>query len=317
MQQPWIQVFVDLPGHRKIIRLRNDLKLKERYEAVGLIVSLWSWAAVHAPDGDLSDQTAQDLADACGWRRSAKGFVEALVAAGFVDREGDTLTLHDWDGYQGMLQESVSRGRRKAAGRQKAYRQRRKMREAAMGRLRELGAADEILASAIAKTVLREALDSAETDALKRSDQGQTVLRELQGDAREGNDRNVTHDVTDFAMSHNGDGSTNTNTNIYLLNKAVVATMYDGVTPDERDQLKLIGGRIGQNILLLSDRQMDDLLDKLGGDGFEAYGQRLVAWIRKTGANVDHYQTILKWWREDMVPTVPEPELLWSGKERA
>lgn len=317
MQQPWIQVFVDLPGHRKVIRLRNELKLKERYEAVGLVVSLWSWAAVHAPDGDLSDQTAQDLADACGWRKSAKGFVEALVAAGFVDREGDALTLHDWDGYQGMLQESLNRGRRKAAGRQKAYRQRRKLRETAMERLRELGAADEILASAIAKTVLREALDSAETEALRGSGQAQAVLRELRGEPREEEDRNVTHDVTDSSMSHNGDGSTSTNTNIYLLNKAVVATMYDGVTPDERDQLKLIGGCIGQNILLLSDRQMDDLLDKLGGDGFEAYGQRLVAWVRRTGANVDHYQTILKWWREDMAPAAAEPELLWSGRAQA
>jgi hypothetical protein len=93
--------------------------------------------------------------------------------------------------------------------------------------------------------------------------------------------------------------------------------MYNGVTPNEQDQLKLIGGTIGQNLLLLSDRQMDDLMGRLGVDGFEAYAQRLVAWIRRTGANVDHYQTILKWWREDMAPAASGPELLWVGREPA
>ena len=70
-------------------------------------------------------------------------------------------------------------------------------------------------------------------------------------------------------------------------------------TGDDRDILKLIGGSVGQGILLLSDRQLDDLMERMGLDGFDAYGKRLVDFVYRTGANIDHYHTLLKWWRED------------------
>lgn len=67
----------------------------------------------------------------------------------------------------------------------------------------------------------------------------------------------------------------------------------------ERDVLKFIGGDVGQGVLLLSDRQMDVLLERMGLDGFNAYAKRLVDFVYRTGANIDHYHTLLKWWRED------------------
>lgn len=274
MQQPWFQVFADLPGHIKIGKLRDGLKLKSRYEAVGLIVCIWSWAAVHAPSGELTEVSAQDLADAAGWRKSAKGFLEALVSSGFVDRgEDGSLSLHDWDGHQGMLQDALSRSRKKAADRQKAYRDRKR----------------------------------AEREAAQRP----SPVPE------ENAPRNATHSVTGDITGHNSNGPTSTNTNTYTyLSKSVVdPTLPMGVTPDgdcgDRDILKLIGGDVGQGVLLLTDWQMDDLISRMGLDGFDAYAKRLVAWVQRKGAQVDHYRTLLRWWQEDTAPK--EPELLYTG----
>lgn len=259
MQQPWFQVFADLPGHKKVCKLRDGLKLKSRYEAVGLVICIWAWAAVHAPSGDLTDVSAQDLADAAGWRKSAKGLVEALVASGLVDRTEGGLALHDWDDHQGMLQDALARSRAKTAARVRKHRAKRK----------------------------------AEDEAL------QPPVSPEENTARNGQ-RNVTGNVTGNAG--NGPTITSTITNTYLSECGSSLTLCDGVTPDGgdgRDILRIIGGDIGQGMLLLSDRQMDDLLGRMGQEGFDAYGKRLVDFVCRTGANIDHYHTLLKWWRED------------------
>ena len=65
-------------------------------------------------------------------------------------------------------------------------------------------------------------------------------------------------------------------------------------------QLKFMGGKLGKGVLLLSQEQQEDLLDKLGLDGFDLYTERLADFIIKNNAKVaNHYATILKWWEED------------------
>lgn len=52
--------------------------------------------------------------------------------------------------------------------------------------------------------------------------------------------------------------------------------------------------------LLLTDEQLDDLVDKMGTDAFDDYVERLVDFIVEKGAKVkNHYATILKWYNED------------------
>ena len=52
--------------------------------------------------------------------------------------------------------------------------------------------------------------------------------------------------------------------------------------------------------LLLTDEQLDDLIDKMGIDAFDDYVQRLSDFIIDNGAKVkSHYATILKWYNED------------------
>ena len=71
-------------------------------------------------------------------------------------------------------------------------------------------------------------------------------------------------------------------------------------TATEDNQLKCIGGTLGKGVVYLSDRQKDDLLDRLGLDAFNRYVDRLATFIIDKKAHVkNHYETILKWYEED------------------
>ena len=74
----------------------------------------------------------------------------------------------------------------------------------------------------------------------------------------------------------------------------------DSTTTTEENKLKLIGGKLGRNVVYLTDRQLSDLLDKLGLDAFNRYVERLATFIIDKNAHVkSHYETILKWYEED------------------
>lgn len=64
--------------------------------------------------------------------------------------------------------------------------------------------------------------------------------------------------------------------------------------------LNPVGGVLGQGVVFLTDEQTDDLLEKLGLDVFDHYVKKLATFIIKNDASVkNHYETILKWWRQD------------------
>ena len=64
--------------------------------------------------------------------------------------------------------------------------------------------------------------------------------------------------------------------------------------------VKALGGELGQDVVFLSDEQISDLLDKLGIEVFDHYVKKLSHYIITNGAYVkNHYETILKWCRED------------------
>ena len=68
----------------------------------------------------------------------------------------------------------------------------------------------------------------------------------------------------------------------------------------ENSRLKLLGGTIGKGVVFLSDDQMGKLLDVLGMEAFNYYVERLADFIIDKQAHVkSHYDTILKWYRED------------------
>jgi hypothetical protein len=66
-------------------------------------------------------------------------------------------------------------------------------------------------------------------------------------------------------------------------------------------KLELVGGTLGRGVVLLSQAQMDALLEELGFDGFNYYVGKLATFIiEKKATVVNHYATIRKWAKEDM-----------------
>lgn len=78
----------------------------------------------------------------------------------------------------------------------------------------------------------------------------------------------------------------------------------------EEDVLKLVGGSLGKGVVYLTDRQLGDLMDRLGLDAFNRGVDRLATFIIDKNAHVkNHYETILKWHEEDSkVSKAPHPK---------
>ena len=96
--------------------------------------------------------------------------------------------------------------------------------------------------------------------------------------------------------------STSTNTN--TATSAAVAVTTKGTdfaaTAAADKAVKMVGGELGKNVVLLSDAQIADLLDKMGMDCFDYYVDKLSCFIIKNDAKVkNHYETIIKWWKQD------------------
>ena len=98
--------------------------------------------------------------------------------------------------------------------------------------------------------------------------------------------------------------STNTSTTTPTAAAATANTTETDIAAaatDEEKKLKFVGGELGKGVVLLSDEQIGDLLDTMGLDSFDYYVDKLANFIIKNDAKVKcHYETILKWWQEDM-----------------
>ena len=69
----------------------------------------------------------------------------------------------------------------------------------------------------------------------------------------------------------------------------------------DNSTFELMGGSLGMGVILLTEEQRDALLDKLGIDAFNHYIAKLADFIIRKKAKVsNHYNTILKWAKEDM-----------------
>ena len=82
---------------------------------------------------------------------------------------------------------------------------------------------------------------------------------------------------------------------------AAVTTTEPEIAAATADRVvKVLGGDLGKNVVLLSDAQISDLLEKMGIETFDYYVDKLSSFIIKNDAKVkNHYETILKWWNED------------------
>lgn len=75
-------------------------------------------------------------------------------------------------------------------------------------------------------------------------------------------------------------------------------------------KVEIVGGKLGKGVVFLSDEQIEALLDTLGIEVFDYYVDKLSSFIIKNDAKVqNHYETILKWWKEDSEVRKPVPTI--------
>ena len=95
--------------------------------------------------------------------------------------------------------------------------------------------------------------------------------------------------------------STTTSASTSTAAAATVNTNDDftAATADEK-KMKYFQGELGKGVVMLSVEQVGNLLEAMGLDAFDHYVSKLANFIIKNGATVrSHYDTILKWWKED------------------
>ena len=65
-------------------------------------------------------------------------------------------------------------------------------------------------------------------------------------------------------------------------------------------KLEKMHGSLGRGVVFMTEEQISNLLDELGIDAFDRYVAKLADFIIEKNANVkNHYETILKWYKED------------------
>lgn len=85
-----------LIGHPKFDRLQMRLGLA-RYEAVGILETLWHMAGRFAPQGDIGKYDDEEIEAWIGWAGEPGALVAALIACRFIDRSDQhRLVVHDW-----------------------------------------------------------------------------------------------------------------------------------------------------------------------------------------------------------------------------
>lgn len=98
----WIESHQSVATHPKTKRLARILQISIP-ELVGHLHLLWWWALDFAPDGSLDRYDVHDIADAVMWEGNPQDFVDALITAGYIDRDESGLCIHDWHDYAGKL----------------------------------------------------------------------------------------------------------------------------------------------------------------------------------------------------------------------
>ena len=132
---PWIQVYSNLLRHPKTTNLADELGLTSSHAspnsvAVGMLVSLWLWAAQNATDGDLSKCSDRAIAEAAEYKKKPAVLVAALTKTRWLD---ENRCLHDWEEYAALLHDVETRNKENTKNRVKRYRERKKLKGTATG----------------------------------------------------------------------------------------------------------------------------------------------------------------------------------------
>lgn len=276
MTIPWVQVYSNLPTHRKICRLAdllglNNKNVQPEVIAVGIVINLWTWAIQNCPNGWLTVST-RAIAKACGWTGNPDKLYEALIATDFVESDG---YIHDWDEYAGLLLEQEEH--RKAKNREYVARSReRKSKEECKG---------------VCKGVCKDDVSLTRKDECK----GDVSLTEtLQAPYGKVDVRGLPNQTKPNHISIS---------DIERENREFIPP-----TPkNQPSQVKHKHGEYGN--VLLTDEEMEKLKAEFPSDWRERI-ERLSAYIASSGKSYkNHLATIRNWARTDKEKqTTSEPQ---------
>lgn len=74
----------------------------------------------------------------------------------------------------------------------------------------------------------------------------------------------------------------------------------DAAATAAQSKVEVMGGELGKGVVFLSNDQISALLDQMDLETFNYYVDKLSTFIIKNDAHVkNHYETILRWWKED------------------
>lgn len=95
----WIESHQTLREHPKTYALMEALGLKKP-EVIGHLHLFWWWCVDYAPEGRFKADESKKISRAAEYLGDAGKFAAAMVEAGFLDRDGEYLVVHDWEQFQ-------------------------------------------------------------------------------------------------------------------------------------------------------------------------------------------------------------------------
>lgn len=98
----WIKSDESLAQHPKVDEVAEKLSI-DPAQVIGHLHYLWWWATNYAEDGNLTKYEKRIAKASRVEFIDNDTYVDVLVTAGFLDRVGDTLIIHDWEDYHGEL----------------------------------------------------------------------------------------------------------------------------------------------------------------------------------------------------------------------
>ena len=113
----------------------------------------------------------------------------------------------------------------------------------------------------------------------------------------------ISHDIKWYpTTTATATPSTTTTSSTTTAAAANTNTTADTAAAAAEKKVRMVGGELGKGVVFISDEQVSDLLDKLDIDTFDYYVEKLANFIIRNDAKVkNHYETILKWWRQDSI----------------
>lgn len=117
----WLKLEQSFPTHHKTL-LGAQLMSMDEHKFMGHVLTFWLWSLDHADDtGCLPPLGCDALGQRSGVpKRQATSFMESMVTAGLVEKDGAYYVIHNWPRYAGKLNERRARN----AQRQKNFRAR-------------------------------------------------------------------------------------------------------------------------------------------------------------------------------------------------